>query len=108
MSDREPFEKIWYSTKSREWVTELRTGGEWAVVSVSSLVGRTLNVGDKDGGVYEGVTLTAFDERGGILTLEGGISGSSFRPEEARPLETPERLWAHDVARGYVHRDESA
>jgi hypothetical protein len=106
VSDRDLFDHIWHSGRLGGWVTGLRTSGGWAVVPASSLVGRVLNIGDKDGGVYEGVTLTAFDEQTGYLILEGGISGSVFRPEEARPLERPERLWAHDIARGYVHRED--
>jgi hypothetical protein len=106
MSNKDLFDHIWHSDRHGGWVTELRTSGEWAVVPVSSLVGEVLNVGDKNGGVYEGVTLTAFDEHTGYLTLEGGITGSAYRPEESRPLERPERLWAHDVARGYVRRQE--
>jgi len=103
VSDRDLFDHIWHSDRTGGWVTELRTSGRWAVVPVSALVGKTVNIGDKDGGVYEGVTLTAFDEQTGYLTLEGGISGSCFRPEEAKPLQRPERLLAHDVARGFVH-----
>jgi hypothetical protein len=104
VSDRDLFGHIWHSDRQGGWVTELRApSGDWDTVPVSSLVGRVLNIGDKNGGVYEGVTLTAFDERTGYLTLEGGATGSAYRLEEPSPLERPERLWAHDVARGYVH-----
>jgi hypothetical protein len=87
------------------WVVDLRSGAKSEVMRVSELVGSVLDVGDKDGGVYEGVTLSAFDEASGYLTLEGGVSGSRFRPEDARPLERPLRLWAHDVARGALHEE---
>jgi hypothetical protein len=106
--DRDLFDHIWFSDRLGCWVTELRApSGGWDIVPVSSLVGKVLNVGDKDGGVYEGVTLTAFDERAGYLTLEGGVTGSAYRLEEPVPLDRPEQLWAHDVARGYVHREEA-
>lgn len=103
MRDRDIFTRPEWSRDRRGWYMETPLAGEWDSVLVSSLVGKTVNIGDKDGGVYEGVTVTAFDERTGHLTLEGGVMGSAYRPEEARPLERPERLWAYDVARGYVH-----
>jgi hypothetical protein len=68
------------------------------------LVGKTVNIGDKDGGVYEGVTVSSFDESRGVLYLEGGMCGSAFGSEdELRPLDGLVPLHVHDVARGYVH-----
>lgn len=106
MSDRTYLDHMWFSGRTGTWITELRTGSETAMAPVSSLVGKTVNIGDKDGGVHEGAVITAFDERTGYLTLEGGVHGQSFRPDDARPLTGPARLWAHDVARGYVHQEE--
>lgn len=96
------FSRLQWSQANRIWVMDVCRAGSWDRVPVTDLVGERVNVGDKDGGVYEGVTVAAFDEKTGHLVLEGGVTGSALRPEEARPLEEPLRLWAHDVARGRI------
>lgn len=103
MSFRRTFSHPAYIGRRGGWFMDQRTGpDEWETVPVSSLVGQVVNIGDKDGGVYEGVTVTAFDEARGYLTLEGGVHGSCFRPDEARPLEHLLSLHVHDVARGFL------
>jgi hypothetical protein len=104
MAFRQTFTTLVWSGRLGDWIMDQRTGEEdWAMRLVSSLVGQVVNIGDKDGGVYEGVTVTAFDERRGYLTLEGGACGSWLRPEDARPLEGQVSLHVHDVARGYIN-----
>jgi len=94
---------VWLSRQGGGWFTDQRTGeDEWKAVPVSALVGQKVNIGDKDGGVYEGVTVTGFEPAAGVLILEGGLSGSCFRPEEAAPLPAGSRLSVHDVARGFI------
>jgi hypothetical protein len=69
---------------------------------LATLVGCTVNIGDKDGGVYEGVTVTAVDERTGQVTVTGGGFGVRFRDDEARPFEGTRTIAAHDIARGFI------
>jgi hypothetical protein len=103
------FSYLIWSKSLLAWIMETRTGDDHNAAPVSSLVGKTVNIGDKDGGVWDAVTVTAFDETRGFLTLEGGRYGSAFRSaEEARPLEGLHSLSAYDVARGYIHGDEEA
>lgn len=103
VSFRRTFSHPAYIGRRGGWFMDQRTGpDEWETVPVSSLVGQVVNIGDKDGGVYEGVTVTAFDEARGYLTLEGGVHGSCLLPDEARPLEHLLSLHVHDVARGFL------
>lgn len=103
---RKAFSHLGHSNRYGGWFMDQRTGeDEWVMVPVSSLVGRKVNIADKDGGVWEGVTVTGFDERTGYLALEGGITGPGYRPEEARPLEGAYHLRVHDVARGFINED---
>lgn len=89
--------------------------GEWVAYSsdveggripFASLVGKKVNIGDKDGGVYEGVTVTKAE--GGELTVEGGAYGVRFQDEEARPFDGTRTILAYDIARGYIHPDPEA
>jgi hypothetical protein len=73
------------------------------VVPLAALVGRVVNLGSKNGLVYEGVTVAEFDQNRGELVLEGGASGVLYRDTEAIPLDRQARIYAHDVARGYIH-----
>lgn len=103
---RQTFSHLGHSTRYGGWFMDQRTGeDEWTMVPVSSLVGRKVNIADKDGGVWEGVTVTQFDERTGCLTLEGGVTGPGYRPEEARPMVGPASVAVHDVARGFINGD---
>lgn len=106
MSDnRVRFSQFRWSGRLGRWITETSdpASSEFSMLHVSDLVGKTVNIGDKDGGVWDAVTVTEFDETTGYLTLEGGQLGSAFGRAEPRPLERAHALWAHDVARGYIH-----
>lgn len=104
MAFRRTFSTLVWSRRFGGWFMDQRTGDdEWAAVPVSSLVGQVVNLGDKDGHVYEGATVTAFDEERGYLTLAGGMHGSPYRPGSIAPLEAPEQVWVHDVARGFIN-----
>lgn len=105
-SGRVNFSYLIWSKTLQAWIMETRTGGVHEAAPVASLVGRTVNIGDKNGGVWDAVTVTAFDERTGHLTLEGGRCGVPGHLEDAWPLDKPMRLWVHDVARGYIHGGE--
>jgi hypothetical protein len=107
MGDKDAFDHMWFSGRHGGWVTERRTNGQWGVVLVSSLVGSTVNLGTKDGLVYDSARVTAFDEREGSLTLEGGSTGNPWREDDLPVQMTePDYVWVHDVARGYVHRGD--
>lgn len=86
-----------------------RRNGDWSVrtadgiILMSGLVGRKVNIGDKDGGIYEGVTVTACDERTGHLTVTGGGFGVRFRDSEVTPFEGERTILPWDVARGFIH-----
>jgi hypothetical protein len=104
MGERVSFSHLVWSNLQGTWIMETRTGNACEFALVSSLVGKTVNIGDKDGYVWDSVTVTRFDERRGFLTLEGGRHGSAFHPEdEAWPLEGLHSLSVHDIARGYIH-----
>ena len=85
--------------------------GEWRLITregvkypLAALVGLVVNIGTKDGLVYEGTRVTALDERAGRLTVEGGPCGRPFfEPGEADPVDEPEEVPAWDIARGFVH-----
>lgn len=83
--------------------------GQWWMTTsagdalLSSLVGRVVNIGDKDGGVYEEVTVTGLDERTGDLAVTGGGFGQRFRDSEASPFEGTRTIAPHDIARGFTH-----
>jgi hypothetical protein len=83
-------------------------GGTWMYASAGSdhplagLVGKVVNIGDKDGGVYEGVTVAAVDERTGYLTVRGGSFGILFRDSEAAPFEGDRLIAPYDIARGII------
>lgn len=101
---RTDFSHLRRSQKLGCWVAEIRVLGDFSMMRVADLVGKTVNIGDKDGGVWEGVTVTAFSEGTGFLTLEGGQFGSVMSPDdEARLLEHATSLSAYDIARGYIH-----
>jgi hypothetical protein len=107
MAFRRTFIRLAWSGRRNDWFMDQRTGEEaWDSVPVSSLVGRVVSLGDKNGHVYEGATVTGFDEQKGHLTLEGGRHGSPYRPDDIAPLDRPERVWAYDVARGVVHSED--
>lgn len=84
------------------WTTDLPEG----FIYLATLVLRKVNIGDKDGGIWEGVTVTALDERTGVLTVEGGTYGVALRDTEGRPVEGQVRIASHDIARGFVHPEE--
>jgi hypothetical protein len=69
-------------------------------IYVETLVGKTVNIGTKDGMVFDSARVTAFDDRQGILTITGGLNQSY----SGEPVPTgTERVWVHDIARGYIH-----
>lgn len=89
------------------WGHKLHAWVAWTrfdVVPLSALTGRTVNLGGKNGGIYEGVTVTAVDNRTGKITVEGGSSVSCWpRDDELKPLAGPASIYVNDIARGYVH-----
>lgn len=82
--------------------------GEWACyvdgrpVPLRDLVGKVVNIGTKDGLVYDSVQVTALAERTGYLTVEGGRKGGAYGGE-VTGLAAPEDIIAWDIARGYIH-----
>jgi len=84
--------------------------GAWELASddgyfpAADLVGQTVNIGSKDGVVFDSVTVASFDDRSGTFTLTGGRIGRAYSDAEPRPGGN-ERLYLHDLARGYVHEE---
>ncbi|MCW2929885.1 MAG: hypothetical protein JWM19_847 [Actinomycetia bacterium] len=74
------------------------SGGQ--LLAAADIVGQVVNIGTKDGLVYDSARVTALDERRGVLTVEGGQhAGLAGDP---RPTGTAE-VMVYDIARGYVH-----
>lgn len=89
-----------------------RTGGDWFCwtaaepLRMSDLVGKVVNVGTKDGEVYEAATVADFTDKG-FLVLEGGRKGFPWSPERGiTDMDGREDVHCHDIARGYVHPDD--
>lgn len=81
-----------------EWSFE--SGGK--LLAAALLVGQVVNIGTKNGLVYDSARVTALDARRGILTIEGGqYAGFAGEP---RPTGTDE-VMVYDIARGYVHAE---
>jgi hypothetical protein len=75
---------------------------------VTSLVGEVVNIGTKDGLVYESATVLEVTDDGS-LTLTGGQYGSPYwEGREPVPLDREQPVWLYDVARGYVHEPQAA
>lgn len=89
------------------WGHKLQAWVTWTaddVIPLRALAGRTVNIGTKDGMVYEGATVTGFDALAGVLVIEGGMCGRPrFEPGEAESLDGPDKVRADDIARGYIH-----
>jgi len=72
---------------------------------MNDLEGHVVNVGTKDGLVYDGATAVRFTADG-ALVLEGGRKGFPWSPERGvTEMTGPESVHCHDIARGYVHPD---
>lgn len=70
---------------------------------VREFTGKTVNFGDKDGGVYDSTVITGIDEQHGKITIEGGRYQRHWMDDgETEPITTMSIcIW--DIARGYVH-----
>lgn len=94
------FDHVEYSTSRRDWIA-------WTsddVMLLKDLVGKVVNIGTKDGMLYEGTTVTGIDQRRGLLTIEGGRCGRPLmEPGESDPVDEPEVIDPYDIARGYIH-----
>lgn len=95
------FDHLEYSTSRREWIAW--TKGD--AMSLKGLVGKIVNIGTKDGMVYENTTVTSLDQSQGLLTIEGGRCGGRpvMEPGESDPVDEPEVIGPYDIARGYIH-----
>ena len=68
----------------------------------AELLGHKVNLGTKDGGVYEATTVIDFSERYGQLRVEGGRFGMAYTPGDVRPVG-PEDVPVTEIARGYIN-----
>jgi hypothetical protein len=84
--------------RTREW--EFRSDDGY--IPADDLVGKVVNIGTKDGAVFDSVTVAGFDHETGRFTLTGGRIGSPYSDAEPTPVESA-RLWVYDIARGYIH-----
>jgi hypothetical protein len=98
--DRDIFTRIRWGRDEGHWVTDVRLSGEWSTVPATYLVGRTVDMGDKDGGVYQDVTVICLEPATGTLVLSGGLMGRAYGNAEPAPVPDQARLPVHDVARG--------
>lgn len=98
--DQDIFTRIRWGRAEGHWVTDVRVSGDWSTELACYLVGRKVNLGDKDGGVYEGVTVIALESSTGTLVLGGGLMGQAYGNAEPVPVPDQARLSVHDVARG--------
>lgn len=103
MSHPEADDANTYFTHVARWEGRWRFATTEGSPLLASLTGLTVNIGDKDGGVYEGVTVTEVDERTGQVTVTGGGFGVLYRDDEAKPYDGTRTIAAHDIARGYIH-----
>src|SRR3984957_11285742 len=71
---------------------------------MTELAGKTVNVGTKDGLVYDGAVVAGFTPDG-YLILRGGRKGLPWRGTEITEMDGSESVHCHDIARGYVHAD---
>lgn len=85
-----------WSPSHRAWVCY----GD-AVTPMADLVGKVVNIGTKDGVVYDTATVVSFSDSG-TLVLEGGRKRSPW-PPGATETEGREEIHCHDIARGYIH-----
>ncbi len=69
----------------------------------AGLIGQIVNIGTKDGLVYDTCTVTAFDSRQGVLTVTGGRTGSPWAGGEPTPLGGEDQVQLWDIACGYIH-----
>ncbi len=94
----EPETTSFFETREKAWGFDTRQG----FIPAEDLVGRTVNIGTKDGLVLDSATVTSFIASEGVLVLHGGQSAHPFLGDEPRP-HTVTRLPVHEIARGYVH-----
>lgn len=83
------------------WRTPTGCGDLGGYLRAVDLIGKVANLGDKGGGVWDRVTVTGFDERGGILTLERGVHEPLGG--DISVISEPVKMSLHEIARGYVH-----
>jgi hypothetical protein len=77
------------------------TADDW--LPAASLIGKTVNLGTKDGMVYDSVTVGGYTPDG-MLTVRDGLVGWPHDPErEHRPPRPGECLPVTEIARGYIH-----
>ena len=74
-------------------------------IPVDDLMDRVVNIGTKDGLVFEHATVAGFTASRGILTLTGGICGSVYGDKQGEPNDAANVLM-HDIARGYLHPED--
>ena len=72
--------------------------------AAADMIGPLVNIGSKDGVVFERTRITGVDARG-YLTLEGGRMGWPWQEREPEELHEPEQLWIYDIARGFIWRE---
>jgi hypothetical protein len=96
-----PFDHPDWSGSRQEWGYYVaRADSDF--LRIRDLTGKVVNVGTKDGLVYEAVTVVSFAD--GVLTIDGGRKGFPWSPERGvTEMTGPEAVHCHDIARGYVH-----
>jgi len=92
-----------------EYYQSMRSWGfidhEGEFMPAEHLVGKVVNIGDKNGLTFDTTTVVSFSSHTGKLLLNDGTYASWLRPEESpRPIENLE-MPMHEIARGYIHEE---
>ena len=85
------------SNRRGKWTFQTRD----SLLPAGELVGSMVNIGTKDGVVFDSALVVSFNEQNGILTVDGGLR-QAYSDPQPRPTGTAE-ISVHDVARGYIH-----
>lgn len=81
-------------------------GEDAGYVEATSLIGKMVRLGDKDGGIWDRTRVVDVDERRNALVLEGGV----HQPLDGEPetLSTRVKLPVKDITLGSVTREDLA
>ena len=93
-----PFDHPDWIPRRSAWGCHGRDG----IILMDDLVGKTVNVGTKDGLVYDGAVVAGFTPDGSLI-LRDGRKGLPWRGTEITEMDGSESVHCHDIARGYIH-----
>jgi hypothetical protein len=95
-----PIDHPYFDREAGTWI--YRQGSGFA--RMDDLMGRVVNIGTKDGAVYDTALVVDFHDTG-LLVLDGGRK--QYSGLGVVEVSRPESVHCDDIARGYVHPDGS-